>query len=352
MNTTTQRRVAAVLAVVGLITVAAGGAFAAAPTVDTETTDTATTSEITDGTVIQNFTANDSEASIIQADYDSDNPKVKVLDENNDTVTSYTASDMTETNTSQDYYNTTINHSVLNNVEISPGEQVNVTLRLINNTEVDSPDTTNVTLTLDGADGRTVRVVDSSLSSDAFTADAAGFDIPVVGTVSVPVFGTSGDTSTYSPDSSIPINGSNSTVEIHYANTSGASSLSTVADELSSEAWAKGIAVQTDEGPVKTYVDAAPSDVNESNTYAVYDTGDDDLVIHTGDEYEGESSLTGLSVNGNAGFLDRIGVYGIEVGGMTVDASSIPGLGLMGFGTGNLAVAGLLFARPRRQQSS
>jgi hypothetical protein len=337
------------VALVGILLLSAGAA-AVAPTVDTETTTTATTSEVTDGTVITNFTANASQTSTIQAGFDSQNPKVAVLNEDNETIKSYTGSDLTATGDdgSTYYYNASVNHSVWNDVPIEPNGTTTVYLKLVNNTEATNPDTTNVSITLEGAEGRTVQVVDSDLGSDVFSTSSAGFTVPFTSTtVSIPFIGSSGDTSTYSP-SSVPINGSNSTVKIAYRNSTGASSLSSVVDGLSGGAWAKSIVMSSDKGPIKVYADSVPSDVNTSNTYAVHDTDNDDLTVHTGSEYDGETSMSGLSVNANAGFLDRISTYGFTIPGLgtTVDGSSIPGLGMLGAGSSLTAAGAFLFFRP------
>ena len=342
-----KRQLGAVLAIAVLV-VSAGGALAAAPTIDTETTNTSSTSEVTDGTTIVNFQANSSNTSVLQASYDSQNPKVEVLNADNETVKTYTASDMNQTGngTSTYYYNTTISHDVWNNVEISPGQNVTVHLRLTNNTQAESPDTTNVTVHLDGAKGRTVRVVGSSLSDDVFSTASTG-TFALVGTLDVGFLGWGQDTSTYEADSGIPINGTNSTVELHYANDSAVSSLATVADELDTNAWAKSIIVQSDSGPIKTYIGEAPDDVDSSATYAVWESSANDLVIHTGDNYEGETEISGLSVNGNAGFIDQIRAYGF--------GSALPdlNLGLMAFGGSSLSLGGaFLFFRVDEQEAS
>jgi hypothetical protein len=315
--TSNQRRLA-LAGLLAILVVAAPPVAAQAPTVDTETTTTSTVSEVTDGMTVQNFTANGSLNSTLQASYDSTNPKVEVLNEDDEVITSYTAADMTKTGSTStlEYYNLSVAHDVWDDVPITPGEDVEVHLKLYNNTEASTMDTTLVNITLSGASGRTVTPVADPGTTEAVSVETPAFSLG---------FLDWGDTAaTYKP-SSVPINGSNSTVTVTYSNGTAIDALDLATTDADTGDRVKKVAINTDNGPVKAYVDEAPADVNTSATYAIVDPAANEVVIHTGEDYAGAASIDGLAVHANADFWTRNKIYGWNILGGLPDLSGLTG---------------------------
>jgi len=129
----------------------AGGAMAAAPTVNTETTNTTYTTELNDG---DTQTYNDTTSSLISWSADSANASIEITHDG-DTV--YEASpdheDAVDTDSSGSndtwYYNASVadDGSDYDGLEVGAGESVTLNVTLTNDTAAEEPDTTNIEYT-------------------------------------------------------------------------------------------------------------------------------------------------------------------------------------------------------------
>lgn len=313
-----------VLATVALLLVS--GAVMAAPTVDTETTDTTETSDLRDGDTVADFNASDTDQirTLSFSVTSSMEPGVKAVDPDTGlTIRSWTNdSEAITYDTSASgthYYDFNVNESALNNMPIASGQNKTVTLRLIGNTSADDPQTTNVTVYLDGVPGRTVRYVGAdaeslSLGTDGFSV--AGFNFSV-------------DPNAEIDSSSVAINGSDSTVTYHLADSEAADRFDeAVASEAESGDWLLTQQLFIDSTAYKVYYQEAPDDVADGATYGVYKPGASDVVVHTGDDFADADSIDVRMVGNNAyGILTRIQAFGLE--GLTGGVGMAVGGGML-----------------------
>jgi len=298
-----------VLAVFMAIALAAGGALAAAPTIDTETTNTTTTSDVTDGdTMAVGFDASADNHTWIEASSMTENGSMELIDPDSGAVV-YDNSTPDATDATNGHYAFNVTHDELDNIPVESGANETYTLRLYNDTSVDNPDTTNITVYIEGVEGRSVVYANEQTLGDNFDLDTDGFEIE---TLDLAVFDNEfADTTA----ENVAINGSNSTVTVHYANSSAADRLDTSVGDLAAGDWDKSTIVKVNDNAVKAYVNEAPDDVNESATYAVVDTSDNDVTAYTGDDYEGDTSVD-VSVTANKGLLAQFDAYRLQMVGL------------------------------------
>jgi hypothetical protein len=337
-NITTQLGV--LLAVVGLVLSGVGGAMAAAPTVQTD-------SDIQDGTTITGFDASPDNRTVTNATDMTDDAALRILDANGQVV--YENKSMPDnvtvgSTTPTTYYKYNISHDELEYLPVAAGGNTTFTVRLVNNTSVANPDTTNLTLHVESVDGRTVRYVGDTAADDEDLMDLGsdGIEIPFTETT---LF--SDDYARYTPED-VPITGENTTVTIHYANSTAADRLGTATSDLETNTWVKSTLVSVDGTPTRAYLEEAPDDIDDDETYAVLQPDSNDVVIHTGDEFEGDDEIDSLVVNANKGWMAQFNFYGIE---QYLGFSLSTGM----FGGGNaltMAGLGLVVVGRRREQAS
>ncbi len=134
------------LLVMVLLVSTAGVAFAAAPTVDSETTDTSQTSDLTDGGT---QTHNDTATSNLSWSADSANSSVEIT-QNGTTVYEASPDHYAENSTSGTYYyNVSLadDTSDYDGLEVGAGENATLNVTFTNDSNVDNPDTTNISFT-------------------------------------------------------------------------------------------------------------------------------------------------------------------------------------------------------------
>lgn len=317
----TTSRATRVLAIFVAFTLAVGAAAAAAPTLDDETTNTMTTSDVQDGTTIVGFEANANNSTWIEASEMTADGELRVIDPNSG-ETVYVNSTPTATDAANGHYAFNVTHDEWDDLPIESGQNKTFTFRLLDNTSADNPDTTNATVYVEGVPGRSVVYANANtLGDDNFDVLTTGFQIETLGWT---LFG--GEDKTESTAEDVAINGSDSTVTIHYANSTAVDTLDTSVGDLSAEAWSKStiVSLSSDdtEKTVKTYVDAAPDDVDDEDTYAVVDTSSNDVTIYTGDEFEDADEID-ATVNANAGWIDQFTAYNVRLLGISMPEMNI-----------------------------
>lgn len=353
-------RATAALGALLLLVAAVGGGFAAAPTVDTETTDTTSQSALTDGMVVENFDANASEnLSTLQVGYDSTNPGIKIVDPDTGavikTVTNESDSDyFTETGSASGttYYNTTFDESDFAAVPMGADENKTVTLRVINNTSMgaDAWDTTNISITLDNVADRAVVTA---------TSEADNFETETVEPNFVAeLLGADDKTTSSVEQDDVAINGDNTTVTVVYlddeaaapyetaaANKSyGLLSLSTERGEYDEGDQIGDQIVSVEDTNYGVYSAVAPDDVLDATgaTYATYETVDGHPAheITLGDDFEDETKAD-ISTNGN----EKLSWTSIPYVGSSIKTYGSGTFGLMSVGA--LGAALLIVGRPK-----
>jgi hypothetical protein len=292
---------AALVVLSGLAVVATGGGLAA--TIDTETTDTSTQSDLTDSTVITDYNGSDPgyafEASV-QTQNDSE---FRVLADGV-VIETWGPTDLNQTgaiDTGSDgnadtwYYRASSSevNSALQKVPIMSGENATVTFRAVDNATLSAENETyaDANVTVDNVDGRII----FRGSAGAMTLeDAGGFE----------VFGLSIlDTSPIAElsEDNVAINGSGTTMTLSLTeegdNTSIAERFSNPIDSASSgdvvpmQLWVNNI-------PHQVYYESAPSDVDNSTTYGIFKPDSNEVTANIGDEYDGEDSVDVRFVGG------------------------------------------------------
>lgn len=342
----TTKSTAKVLVVAGFVLIAgAGPAAAASPTVDSETTNTATTSALTDGYTQSDFNASENvNLSTLQANYDSSNPGVWIKDADSgdivNKVTNETHPDRwTQTDSTNDYWNVTLSEHHFGAVPMDAGQNKSVTLVLVNNTSSANPDFTNITVYLNNTDERAVVFAGES-SDDGGIADVEEEE---VGTLEAWLGKTADNISTVEADN-VGIANETTDVFVVYGDDTVSEPYADAAENkstlwgLSSASIESGDRIPdhlvTVEGThYAVYEQDAPDDVADMDeaTYGEFTTvsGYDAHRVELGDTYEDETTVDVVTTSeedldafeevqtfGDSGF------FGMAVGGSGLVATS------------------------------
>jgi len=297
--------------IVALVALLAVGAASGAVTFDSETTNTATTSDVTStssavaynesGTVYFEFETQGTESGFNVTDPETGRELVNrtVSDDSVD----QTYSDKT-TSPSTYYWETNVSQSKWSSIEMDPGENKTLSAYIINDTRAANPTVHMVNMTIMNDGKRTyLRLEDDEVGSSGLaelgSETTLGVQLP-----------WNSDTATI--DQSVPVNGSGTTATIDVQNTTVAERLATSSEGASSGDWVPSTLATVDDEPVKVYADSAPDDV--SGTYIIHDTSADKLEIHTGDDVDGSS--IDVRIVANKGWGAQIDVYGLDLFGL------------------------------------
>lgn len=291
-------KLAALTMAVLLVGAGAMGALAAKPSIDTETTNTASTSELTDGSTIDisDGGINESDYHSVQYTADSANSSVEITLNGTDDeggAVFYSNSSATVVDSASNTYKVSFSEEVLADVPRAVNENVTLDLTITNNTEVENPDTTTIQIHLQNGDQRSVVYVsDADVSSDEDddmvalneSNTVAGIEIPYTADDYSKVSGLSRD-----------VNGSTTDVVVVYGNNSVADDYnSAVASDASEGDWLMMQGAAVGGTPVKKYHEAAPDSVDSSDTYGVYKSdigGQSGTVYNLGDGYSDADSV-------------------------------------------------------------
>lgn len=297
------RAVAAVFALLMVVAAATGGSMAATPSIDSETTNTAYTSEIVTDTVISGFSASADNESVVTLEGDnSTSPTVELSRNDSSTVVATNDSMANQTVGSWGTtWNGTISHDELADLEHTINENVTMDLTAHDGNESNS---TTVQFYINTTDDRTVENLDDT-DADEDTTDAPVTVESVENTLfdtNVEVFGISStDFSTLDVEGRA-VNGQQTDVVIVFSNTSveDDASAAIASDVEDGDAlYALPIRVEGDEGGdtwIRVYYEEAPDDIDEDDdTYAVFHDGgiggEDGVVINLGETYEDEDEV-------------------------------------------------------------
>lgn len=322
------RQAATLLVTVALLTTAAGGALAAG--LDSETTNTASTSDTVGGDNIDATYngSSDADTARMTITVSSTDPGVRLIDpETDETLKLYKNASMTQTyaGTSTWYYNLTVNTSVLNNLEIDSGETKNVTVQIVDNVTLDDVNetVTNKTVKVTGVEGRSVRFIGSNVGTDDLTNAQNGLINTEVAGYSLQ-WGVDNYTSISQSSVAVSPNVSDE-VTLHFANNTAVSNFDTAAEAYDSGDWMFFAPASLSGDYIKVYKSSAPDSVDANSTYGVYKPGPNDLKIHVGEDYASNSSVD-VSATGNdaLGIWNAFQAYGAE--GLQKAASTAVGL--------------------------
>lgn len=326
MSTDDRRAVVlAVLVVAGMLTAGAAVApvGATAPTVDTGTTIDSTDqstnqTEVSSGTNITGFTANESNSTVLQYNADSNNTKV-TLDGGGTQVYSNTSADLVNWSTADanGNFNVSIQHSALADMERGIDDNVTVTATITNNTSVDSPDTTTFDFYVETDDSKSVVNVDDSDVDDGDIVSVSEDESPL----GFEIRGLYADKSTVETEER-NVSGDSTEVIIAFSNSTVSDDFDAAVSDASDEdklssffSGTRTVALMSDGDDntmaVPVYYESVPDDVDDDQTYAVYKDdigGETGLVFNLGETFE-DSDEVSVTTIGNAGFTTYITKY-------------------------------------------
>lgn len=306
------------------------GAVAAAPSVDTETTQSAAQSELNDGDTVQDFNAsNTAQLPTLSVSYDSDNPGIKVIDpESGAVIEEFTnTSDTTYFNVydaTNNSYNTTFNESDFAAVPMDASENKSVTLRLIGNTSKSSPNTTNITINLNNTDERAVVYASDKVTGDnapSGSSVTAEFNEGVgpfgVETLSVIPGIDTHDVFTVEGES-VGVNGSKTDLYLVYGSDNASTAFTSAMDRKRFGSYEKGDWVKTYQLNVegtnyKVFDTSAPEDDVPEDTFGTTTTvgpsNQDAIKADLGDDVSSKTTVDVTSTaNDEYGFLATQGI--------------------------------------------
>lgn len=288
-------------------------AMAAQPSIDTETTNTTSTTELSNESTINMTEVNASDYHRLQYTADSEDSKLKVTlhgDDDEGGAVFYSNSTPDTVDSASDTYRINFSEAELADVPTTLNENVTLDFTIINNTTVSNPDTTTIQVHLKNGQQRSVVYLsdmDVDDGDDIETFDTnrsiAGYEIPFTAKDYSHVSGLDRD-----------VDGSNTDVTVIFANDSVADDYSSaVASDTESGGWIVGQASLLSETPVKVYNEKAGDDVESGDSYGVYKNdigGEDGITYELGDKYEDEDELT-VSSYGNQNYDLGMGAFSV-----------------------------------------
>lgn len=317
------------LAALTLAVLMVGGAFvmpamAAVPGIDTETGNTATTSDISAGTTVANFDASSDKYLTVAVTADTNDSKVEILRKDTGQVV-YSNASMFEaavdTSTTPDtyYMEANLSHAEMKELERDANENVTMQLKVTNDTTASSPDTKTVDFYIENSKNKTVAFIsdaDKSATDSPVEINTRGRDYIL--------FDTRTDYSETTTIESVD-SAENTTVTYVFGNTTTADTFSAAEDSMGSLSsgdtfWF--VTTETEDKLVRPFFKSAASD--HPDTYAVYKSN-----------FEGHPAVT-YHYNASGRFDDLNGRAEIE---NTVKGNKKPSLGMDvfdAFGVGGL----------------
>jgi len=312
-----------------LVVSSAGVAFAAAPSVDTETTDTVTTSDINDQDTIT-YNSTDAQRNL-SFSADSANGSVKVLQDGTELAaypngsSSVTVQDAVVSGTY--YFNSTFqdDFSDYGYIEVGEGETADITLQMVNDSNNADPDLTNVTVTLDntGSNVAFARVNDSEVTVGEVSTTAS-----ILASVqqTVPLLDAEEPVDPIeTTETDIAVNGSDhNRIKIGSVDAEADNALNSSVPE-EGVGYAAAVTVGDELVPVVSSGSDAPDWIETaSETYAVIegDSNDKVVIYNAGDSLSDDQSSVDVTVD----TIDDVGVteafsLARDYGGSVTDAA-------------------------------
>ncbi len=295
MSTNTKTVVAIAVAAL-LVSAGAANVLAAKPSIDNETTDTASTSELVDGSTINvSDGINDSEYHYVQYTADSENSKVEItLNGTNDEggAVFYSNSSADTIDSASDTYRVSFSESELADVPVGVNENRTLDVTIINDTSASNPDTKTIQVTFVNGEKRSVIYLsDADVSGDedddvaALTSNRTLAGIELMSSDYAKVSGLSRD-----------VDGSSTDVTVIYGNESVADDYSSASASDSDEGdWLIMQSAALDGSPVKVYKKETGDEVEDGESYGVYKSdigGESGTIYNLGsDDFEDADSV-------------------------------------------------------------
>jgi len=288
-----RQSILSVALVVLLVGAGAMGAIATQPSIDTETADTTSTSELTDGSTIDvSDGINESQAHALQYTADSENSKVEITlngtDDEGGTVF-YSNSSATTVDSASDTYRVTISESELAAVPVAVNQNRTLDVTITNDTTAANPDTKTIQVDLVNGGERSVVYV-SGDDDEAIGEDDSTIKDWVGG-----LFGPDDPAERGHIESEREITGQNTTLYYYFANETVADAFEEAASDNDDGERVGDTVVDVSDHDTMVFKNE-PTDedwLNDDEGYAVIhtDTNPVSLTIHPGSYAEDESEL-------------------------------------------------------------
>ena len=302
------RTVLLVLVALGVIlSGAAGPAAAATPTIDQETTNTSTQSDVTNGATITSFNASSSTSTFVEATFDSapsGDAKLEILDPStgdkvSEYETIYSNSTADVTNQSTNNYAWNITHDELEKLPVEANTNKTFTFRILDTGDEANATTFDVTIAPTGE--RSVIYVGDHAASDAGDIASTSEKHPTLGQ-----YIDRYDTSTASIDAEdVATDGDNTTFYVYLQNESVQSAYGeAVSDSMEDGAFLPMMTVTENGNYVPVYLNEKPSssDYLDKHAYGVYESSSNRIVVYpNGDEDLSGETAVDVSSQGNEG---------------------------------------------------
>lgn len=295
------RNVAAVLVAVLLVGVAATGGvvMGAAPTVDSETTETARSTNITDaGSQSYNATT----TSNISWYADSNSSKILIEQDGRELYAASPDEYYHNSTSGNSYFNVTVADDGSDYTGLEVGANKNVTLNatLINDTSLDSPDKTGVNWTF--ANGEE-RAYVAQTESEANDSDVTAFAEYGVGAGIVALDGLSADglTQPARVEQETTATENTSEVIIDFGNSSTADAFEAAQSDASTGDFLSMASVQMGDRRIPVFAESADADWldTDEDVYATVSADGSEMTIHNAGELVDGSETVDITATGN-----------------------------------------------------
>lgn len=301
------RTVLVVATVVGMAVAAVSFGGIAAVTIDTETTDTASTSDLTDGTAVHDLDNSSTVSTIeVQSDNASSGDDFNVYFTVNDTnsdqdgTTFYESGESwTATNESAGYYELNLTHAtVFEDLERSAGENVSVDVKVVVNESETSEESVNFTITAVNDNDTAVAAVYGDEDGTQLTDTTSRFSL------GSSLFGSDDDDEPGAVKSteSTGVNATNtSTIRVELVNGSAADAGAAAADRADSGEFLGFAGATAADQRVPVFVESADAEWldTDEDAYATLDSEGDTLTVHNADTLVDEDGTVDVTTTAN-----------------------------------------------------
>lgn len=330
-STRSKKLLAAVLATVMVMGAAFGGAGAAPPTVNDGTLDAAVTTgtELQDGTTVganHSFAANDSTATVLSYQADSNSSEVTMAHNDTGTVVYTNASaDLVDWNSTDNdgIFNVSINHGDLADLERAINDNVSIDVTMVNDTGADPNNETVFQAYIESDNSTAVENVESNDTDDDGIAEVVDTEFSVAGiNFSIGSFGADDFTRIQrTGDDDVAVNGSDTDVVIVASDTDVVDDFDATTEDAEDEESLSQLSrlgprmaaiVSTDDTtvPVPIFSEAAPDSVDDDTTHGVVQDvgGETAIVFNLGDSFD-DADAVDVELVANAGLTTMFWEY-------------------------------------------
>lgn len=329
-NNTTTKRLLAALAVFAVLTAGSFGAFAAAPSIDTETATTTQETDITDG---GSQVYNETGTANLSWSADSNSSKVVIEQDGREL---YSASPDPYNEGSTSYYNVSLadDGSDYSSLEAGAGENVTLNVTFTNDTTLSSPDTSPANYTFENGNEKAFvyQTTDEADDEDVTEFAEYGFGASVASLDTL-----TGDSDLVDPvklEQTTDVNENTSEVLVTFSDSDTQDAFEEAQTDASSGEWLPMASVEMDDETVPVFSEEADVDWvdTDEDTYAVVSSDGSTVTVHNAGELVEDTEEVDIVATGNKNIgysnaksmLEGYDVSGFDLYNLAFDAWSPP----------------------------